>query len=74
MDLEKPIHLSVKFTGLEIQEGDVINFNYIDDKGKLNDVEYGRLIIDYENGWALVVDAKIYQFARYGFTRRTTKF
>jgi hypothetical protein len=74
MDLEKPIHLSVKFTGLQIEEGDVINFNYIDEKGNLNDVEYGRLIIDYNEGWALVVDAKVYQFAKYGFTRRRTKF
>ncbi len=68
--LEKPIRLSLKFTGLKIEEGDIIDFNYIDEKGDLNDVEYGRLIIDYEDGWALVVDAKIYQFARYGFIRK----
>lgn len=72
--LEKPIYLSVKFTGLKIEEGDVINFNFVDEKGKLNDVEYGRLIINYDEGWAIVVNAKVYQFARYGFTCKTTKF
>ncbi|NOX65096.1 MAG: hypothetical protein GXO85_04675 [Chlorobi bacterium] len=71
--LERPIYLSVRFTGLKIEEGDVINFNFIDEKGELNDVEYGRLIIDYGEGWALVVNAKVYKFARYGFTRKTTK-
>ena len=71
--LEKPIFLSVRFTGLKIEEGDVINFSFVDEKGELNDVEYGRLIIDYDEGWALVVNAKVYQFARYGFTRKATK-
>jgi hypothetical protein len=70
LKFEKPIFLTLKFSGLTIEEGDLINFNYVDEKGDIADVEYRRLIIDYDDGWALVVNAKIYQFARFGFTRR----
>lgn len=68
--LEKPIFLTLKFSGLNIKEGDVINFNCINNEGNMVDVEYRKLIIDYDDGWALVVNAKLYQFSRVGFTRR----
>ena len=70
LKIEKPIFLTLKFSGLTIEEGDLINFNYVDEKGDIANVEYRRLIIDYDDGWALVVNAKIYQFARFGFTHR----
>lgn len=68
--LDKPVCLTLKFSGLSIQEGDVIDFNYVDENGTFKDVEYGRLIVDYDEGWALVVKSKIYQFSRVGFVIR----
>ena len=67
---KKPIFLTLKYSGLNIKEGDIINFNCINKKGDMVDVEYRKLIIDYDDGWALVVNAKLYQFSRVGFTRR----
>lgn len=70
LKFEKPIFLTLKFSGLNIKEGDIINFNCINKEGDMVDVEYRKLIIDYDDGWALVVNAKLYMFSRVGFTRR----
>ena len=70
LKFKKPIFLTLKYSGLNIKEGDIINFNCINKKGDMVDVEYRKLIIDYDDGWALVVNAKLYQFSRVGFTRR----
>lgn len=70
LKFEKPIFLTLRFSGLNIKEGDIINFNYISEGGDMVDVEYRKLIIDYDEGWALVVSAKLYKFSRVGFTRR----
>lgn len=70
LKFEKPIFLTLKFSGLNIKEGDIINFNCINKEGDMVDVEYRKLIIDYDDGWALVVNAKLYMFSRVGFTLR----
>lgn len=66
--LDKPIYLTLKFSGMNFKKGDKIDFKMINDNEEIIDLDYGRLIIDYENNWALVIDAKIYEFTKMGFT------
>ncbi len=66
--LDKPVFLTLKFTGMNFMKGDIVDFKMMNNEGELTDVDYGRLIIDYDNHWALVIDAKIYQFSKFGFT------
>ncbi|MEN8192531.1 MAG: hypothetical protein ABFS12_06915, partial [Bacteroidota bacterium] len=68
LKLNRPVCMTLKFSELNIQEGDIINFSCTDESGNLTEVDYGRLIINYEEDWALVVNAKIYNLARVGFT------
>jgi len=67
-ELNKPLCLTLKFSGLNINEGDLIDFNYKNENDEFKDIEYGRLIVDYDSGWALVIKAKLYQFSKVGFT------
>lgn len=71
--LLKPAILTVKFTGFEIDDEDEyegqLDFQYIDENGSLAPVEYDELIIDKRHESITVVNARLYHFSRYGFTK-----
>lgn len=69
ISLEKPARLTVIFKGIEFDDDEPIDFQYIDENDNLASVDYSRLIVYRELGWVIVVDAKLYHFSRYGFTK-----
>jgi len=69
LQLDKPAVLTLKFSGLNINSADDIDFQYFDEDGNLETVEYRRLIVNADAGWAIVVGAKLNHFSRYGFTK-----
>jgi hypothetical protein len=74
---DKPARLTLKFSGLEFDDDDhddhesdgEIDFQFINENGDLETVDYRRLIINKRAGWAIVVNAEINHFSRYGFTK-----
>lgn len=58
--------LTVCFMGVNLPSSGV-NFVYIDEDGTKGDVVYDRIIVGY--GWAVVVNAQLQHFSRFGFTK-----
>lgn len=57
--------LTVCFLGVDTEDG--VDFVYIDNDGSLGKVVYDRIIVGY--GWAIVVNAQLGHFSRFGFTK-----
>ena len=70
IDLSKPARLTVLFKGIDLDDDNDIDFQYIDEIGNLAPVDYRKLIVYKELGWIIVVDARLSHFSRYGFTKR----
>ena len=66
---DKPARLTLKFKGLNINSEDDIDFQYINENGNFETVDYRRLIVNARAGWVIVVGAKLNHFSRYGFTK-----
>ena len=69
IDLNKHARLIVLFKGLNLEDTNNIDFQYIDENGNLALVDYRKLIVYKELGWVIVIDARLNHFSRYGFTR-----
>ena len=71
LNLEKPALLTVTFKGIDFEKGakaEDFDFLYIDGD-QLSPVIYKKIIIDKKKRWIKVVNAELYHFSRYGFTR-----
>lgn len=71
IQLDSPARLTLKFNGVEFNgdDDDEIDFQYIDSNGGLATVDYRKLIVNKNQGWVIVIDAKLDHFSRYGFTK-----
>jgi hypothetical protein len=69
LEFAKPARLTLKFSGLDLDRNDDVDFQFINENGDLETVDYRRLIVNKRAGWAIVVSAKIDHFSRYGFTK-----
>ncbi len=69
LSLDPAARLTIKFKGLDIKEGDNVDFEFLDLLGNVSVVAYDRIIVNYEKGWAIVINARIDHFSRYGFTK-----
>jgi hypothetical protein len=67
--LDKAAILTATIKGLDLNDGDDIDFKYIDENGNLASVDYRRLIVNKRRGWVTVIGAKLEHFSRYGWTR-----
>ena len=67
IELNKSAKLTVAYIGLAVAQGDELFFKYIADDGTLDDVKHSGIIVG--DGWALVKNAQIKHFSRFGFTK-----
>jgi len=69
LSLDPPAILTIKFNGLVIEKGENIEFSFVDEYGNPSVVDYDKIIVNYKKKWAMVINAKIKHFSRYGFTK-----
>ena len=67
LELYKSAKLTVAYIELSVEKGDEVAFQYIAEDGTFDEVKHSGIIVG--DGWALVKNAKIEHFSRFGFTK-----
>ena len=73
MEFKMPLHLVQTFTGLDLQnyETEEIDFVYIGKNGRFEHVDRTAIVVNKLLGIVTVLDAKLNHFSRYGWVRKS---
>ena len=63
------VNLNLSLQGVDVNDGDNVSFQYIEDSGNLSPIEYDNIAVSVAKSQVVVEEAQINHFSRYGFTK-----
>ena len=66
---QNSVSLNLSLTGVDVNNNDNVNFQYIEDSGNLSAIEYDNVAVSVAESEVVVEQAQLNHFSRYGFTK-----